>query len=569
MAGRIASVSRTPRSPDSEAGESDTGDLFTLAAARLRAQRPLRNPRLRQIARDLRGADAIRAEQDLRTWLQRHIDDADAIFLMAQATARRERGREAVSLLERCLEIASDFSFARYSYAKLLVHLHRSAAARTEIAQLRMLDPVNPLFRQLEATVLAAVGEDEQSLMLWRGLAEDHPERGDLWIRCGDGFRAIGRQAEALAAYRRAIACRASFGLAWWSLANMKTVSLGEADIRGMSAALSDADAGPEDRANLLFALGKAYEDRGDWAKSFEHYARGNAARRLRTDYDWDDITSELATQKGLYTRGFLESRRSAGCTAKDPIFILGRPRSGSTLIEQILSSHSAIEGTAELPYITDGVWRLLEGECAIRGIDYPRILAELAPAALTAMGEEYMDRSRVHRKLGRPFFIDKAPANYHHVGLLLQILPNAKIIDSRRNPAACCFSMFKHNYNDTNLRLGELGRVYRNYVELMAHFDHVASGRIHRVIYEEMVADPETEIRRLLGHLELPFEENCLRFHETERAVRTPSSEQVRRPISGEAVAHWRHFEPWLGPLLDSLGTVLTDYPRVPEELR
>jgi len=543
-------------------------DPFAEAAARLRTNRPLRKPQLQRIAAALRRAETDRAEANLRDYLARSPDDADATYLAAQLALRQDRRYAAGPLLAHCLELAPDFSQARYEYAKLLLGLHRFESAAGEIGRLLASDAGNPLFLRLKAALLEAIGEEAQSLVIREQLVEQNPESAECWLGLGDTLRAASHQPKSIAAYRRAIACRPAFGLAWWSLANMKTFRFDEADISDMRRLLEDGTLAQEDRVNLFFALGKAHEDEGAFPQSFECYAKANAARRLRVDYDWADIDSELKVQKALYTREFLVSRRGAGCQANDPVFILGRPRSGSTLVEQILSSHSAIEGTAELPYIADIVWQMLDGRCKARGIDYPQILAELPPAELGALGEEYMERARIHRKLGRPFFIDKAPANYHHTGLILMILPNARIIDARRNPAACCFSMFKHNYNDTNLRLNELGRVYRNYVELMAHFDCVAPKRIHRVIYEEMVADPEAEIRRLLDYLGLPFEEKCLRFHETERAVRTPSSEQVRRPISSEAVVHWRHFEPWLRPLLDSLGPVLDEYPRVPEEL-
>jgi tetratricopeptide (TPR) repeat protein len=545
------------------------GDPFAQGYARLRAKRPLRKLRLQQIASDLRGGRAESAQEALRGYLSTQPDDADALCLEAQTAERLGRRSEAASRFARCLELAPDFAAARYHYASLLLRLHHYEPASREVEQLLAGDRRNPLLRRLKALILDAIGEEQQSLLVWKDLADEHPGHADCWIHFGQALRATGNQASSIAAFRRAIACRQSSGQAWWSLANMKTFRFTDEDISVMRHDFDRTGIGAEDRVNLLFALGKAYEDEGAFAKSFEHYAKGNAARRLRTDYDWDDINSELAAQKKLYTREFLESRNGAGCKAPDPIFILGRPRSGSTLIEQILSSHSAVEGTAELPHIADFAWRFLEGECVARSIDYPQILAELPSAALTAMGEEYLERTRIHRKLGRPFFIDKSPANYHHVGMILLILPNVKIIDARRHPAACCFSMFKHNYSETNLRLNELGLVYRNYVELMAHFDRVMPGRIHRAIYENMVADPEAEIRSLLDYLELPFEENCLRFYATERTIRTPSSEQVRRPISGEAVGHWRHFEPWLRPLLDSLGPVVTEYPRVPEDLR
>jgi tetratricopeptide (TPR) repeat protein len=560
---------REPSIPAPRAATENRPDGFAQAATWLRADRPPRKPKLQRIASGLREAQPERAEADLQEYLRRNPDDADALWLAAQAALRRDDRELAVSLLTRSFECAPDFAAARYECAKLLFGLHRYAAALGHIDSLLASDADNALFLQLKAAILDAIGEEEQSLPIRRRLATENPERADCWIRLGDALRATGQQEESIAAYRRAIVCRARSGQAWWSLANMKTVRFADADAATMRALLDERDLAPEDRINLFFALGKAYEDQGLFGRSFENYAKGNAARRSGVNYDWNDIDSELRVQKTLFAPEFLESRRGAGCAAKDPIFVLGRPRSGSTLVEQIMSSHSAIEGTAELPYIADGVWRLLEGPCKARGIDYPQILADIAPDQLRAMGEEYMERARIHRKLDRPYFIDKAPANYHHTGLILLMLPNARIIDARRNPAGCCFSMFKHNYSDTNLRLGELGHVYRNYVELMAHFDRVAPGRVHRVIYEDMVADPEAEIRRLLAYLELPFEEACLRFHETARSVRTPSSEQVRKPISGDAVAHWRNFEPWLGPLLESLGTVQSDYPRAPEELR
>jgi tetratricopeptide (TPR) repeat protein len=568
MAGKTVSASRYSESPDRATGQSQTPDGFALAAATLRADRP-RNPRLKRIAAGLRGRDIARAEDALREYLLRHSDDAEGMFLMAQTEARRGRPRKAVSLLDGCLERAPTFPLARFTLAKLLVRLHRYSAALGEVERLLASDPRNPLFRQLRASILGAVGEDDESLAIWQGLAEEFPGRAELWIRCGDGLRALGRQPESLAAYRRAIACRPSYGLAWWSLANMKTVHFDEADIHFMRAQLDGAGPDAEDRANLRFALAKAYEDHEDYGKAFEQYAKGNAARRLQMDFDWDEMAAELSLQKALFTPEFLESRRGAGCTARDPIFVLGRPRAGSTLVEQILSSHSAVEGTAELPYIADLAFGFVERGSVGGNSGYPGILAAIDPIELAAMGEGYIGRAAIHRKLGRPHFIDKAPANYHHVGLIALILPNAKIVDARRNPAACCFSMFKHNYVETNLRQNELGRVWRDYAELMAHFDRVLPGRIHRVIYEKLISDPRDEIRRLLDFLELPFEESCLSFHQTKRTVRTPSSEQVRRPLSAEAVDHWRHFEPWLKPLLNSLGSALERYPDVPEELR
>ena len=287
-----------------------------------------------------------------------------------------------------------------------------------------------------------------------------------------------------------------------------------------------------------------------------------------RAPYDADETTTQMRRTRAILGRSFLAARAGKGSPRPDPIFILGLPRSGSTLVEQILASHSQVEGTHELPHIPALAGRLAgparrESEGA-----YPDILAALSPAELAALGEEYLALAQVHRKLGRPFFIDKLPNNFPHAGFIHLILPNAKIIDARRHPLGCCFSGFKQHFaigQAFTYDLTDLGRYYRDYVELMAHFDAVMPGRVHRVIYEAMVADPEGETRRLLDYCGLPFEAGCLKFYENDRAVRTASSEQVRRPIFTDATEHWRHFEPWLDPLKAALGPVLDAYPDVP----
>jgi tetratricopeptide (TPR) repeat protein len=550
---------RAPANPDS----------FALAGARLAAQRPLHRPRLQQIASHLRTNNIELAVKELAKQLDRHPDDADAMTLMAMAQIRLGRRKEAAALLARCLELAPDFAAARFDYANLLFQLNKFAAALHEVDRLLEADNRNPLFLYLKASILEIIGENEQSLAICEQLATENPGRAKSWVTYGNALRASGFQEKGIAAYRKAIGCDPSYGLAWWSLANLKTGCFGAADIDAMQEQLKRPDIAADNRVALQFSLGKAYEDLQAFDTSFEHYAKANAAKRLGIGYDPDTATARVAAFKTLFTPAFLLSRSDAGCKAPDPIFVLGPPRSGSTLIEQILASHSAIEATAELPYIADLAGRLESPGGSASRAEYPGILEALDAARLTALGEAYLESTRVHRRLGRPFFIDKSPSNYFFAGLIHLILPNAKIIDARRHPAACCLSIFKQYFSKNNLRLTELGRFYRDYVALMAHVDAVLPGRIHRVIYEDMVADPEAEIRRLLDHLGLPFEENCLRFYENDRAVLTPSSEQVRRPMSRAAIDHWRHYEPWLGPLIDSLGSALTAYPSVPEELR
>jgi tetratricopeptide (TPR) repeat protein len=546
-----------------------TRDSFDRAAEALEAQRPVRHRDLKKIVASLLDNRFEAAEKDLTEYLARHPDDADALSLMARIAVRKGHPAEAVPLLERCLHAAPDFDAARLNYAGLLFQLNRYDAARAEINRLVARDPRNPLFRALKANILETIGEGEESLALCEQLAAENPDRAESWISYGHALRGLGIQDKSVAAYRKAIEQRPDSGAAYWSLANLKAVRFDAADIAAMQAQLNSPELRANDRTMLQFALGKAFEDMGAYERAFEQYAKANAAMRLRIDYDPDRLSSGVAANKALFTRAFFESRRDAGCAAPDPIFILGRPRSGSTLLEQILSSHSAVEGTAELSYITTMAARLEQREGSSYGTKYLARIAEMTPAELEGLGRQYLDSASVHRKRARPFFIDKKPGNFAHVGLILTILPNAKIIDARRNPAACGLSMFKHHSTKGRLRLAELGRFYRDYVELMAHFDAVLPGRIHRVIYEDMVADPESEVRKLLAYLGLPFEESCLRFYETKRAVLTPSSEQVRRPITGEAVDHWRNFEPWLGPLIKSLGTAFTEYPVVPAELR
>jgi tetratricopeptide (TPR) repeat protein len=546
--------------------QSPVRDAFAAAYAQLTAQRPLRNARLRQIEAKIRSEGGEFAEAELREYLGKHPQDPDALRLMTDVALGHGRASEAAALLERCLECAPDFTAARYQYANLLFKRNRFEAALRELDQLLLQDTGNPLFRQMKATLLRIVGEDAQSFALFEQLAEENPNRSECWIAYGHALRTMGLQEKCVAAYRRAIECRPSSGLAWWSLANMKTLPLSEADAGAMEAQLEKTDLLPDDRIAMQFSLGKAYEDEKAYGKAFDHYAKANAALRLRIPYNAGNISSRASRSKMLFTPEFLQRHKNVGSAAPDPIFIVGQPRSGSTLIEQILSSHSAIEGTAELPYIPSVIAQLEEREGAA---DYFDILARLEPGAFAALGEEYLERARLHRKSGRPFFIDKRPANFWHVGLIHLILPNAKIIDARRNPAACLLSMFKMYFNKARPHLTELGRSYRDYITLMAHFDSVLPGKIHRVIFEDLIGDPEAETRKLLSYLGLPFEENCLRFYETTRTVLTSSSEQVRRPITGEAVDHWRNYEPWLGPLIRSAGSAFTQYPSVPDDLR
>jgi tetratricopeptide (TPR) repeat protein len=560
---------QTPPSQSQTATGATELDAMAGAVAELGQRRPLRNPLLRQIVSEMREGRVDGAEKELTNYLAKNPRSPDALFLKARALYRLDRCEEAIEFLEQCLDIAPDFAAARSEYAKQLGDMNRYAAALAELDRLLAEEPANPHFRQMKARMLAIIGENEESVAMWERLAKENPGRAECWVNYGDSLRVTGSGNESIAAYRRAIACRPFYGQAYWSLANLKTFRFEPSDIAAMNQQLLRPDLAPGDRTGFQFALGKAYEDSGDYARSWEQYAKANAAMRIQSSYNPEAHASAIAANKALFTGAFLASRAGWGCARADPIFVLGRPRSGSTLVEQILSSHSAIEGTAELAYIANIAKRLArrQGHGVVLDTDCLKALASLGPDEIRSLGEEYLECAGLHRKSGRPFFIDKKPDNFLFIGMIRLILPNAKIIDARRNPVASCLSTFKLYSVKGRLRITELGQNYRGYVELMAHFDRVQPARIHRVIYENMVADPETETRKLLEYLGLPFEESCLRFYETKRTVLTPSSEQVRRPITADAVDYWRHFEPWLGPLIQSLGTVFSAYPAVPEE--
>jgi hypothetical protein len=375
-----------------------------------------------------------------------------------------------------------------------------------------------------------------------------------------------GRAPHGIAAYRRAIAIAPVLGEAWWSLANLKTVKLGPAEVAAMESALEQPGLQRPDLFHLHFALGKAHDDAGEPERAFSHYAEGNRLRRQGIAYDADETRRQVARSRALFTPAFLAAREAVGCPAPDPIFILGMPRAGSTLVEQILASHRLVEGTTELPDIPLIARGLSAGQDPRPS--YPDAIAALDPDALRALGEAYLERSRVQRRTDRPFFIDKMPNNWVHVGLIHLILPRARIIDARRHPLDCCFSNFRQHYargQGFSYSLEDMGRYYADYVALMAHFDAVLPGRVHRVVHERLLDDPETEIRNLLDHLELDFDPACLAFHETRRAVRTASSEQVRRPINRDGVGQWRPYEAWLDPLKAALGPVLDHYPDPP----
>jgi len=461
---------------------------------------------------------------------------------------------------------------ARHNLALVLHRQNKAAEALSVVDECLSAEPRHTGHRNLKAAILGTIGEYEAALQLYRDVLNEYPDQAKVWMSFGHALKTAGHEEDGIDAYRRSIELMPRLGEAYWSLANLKTFRFAPQDVGAMRAALSAAGLDPQERLHFHFALGKALEDRGQFEESFEHYAEGNRLRRLDLRYDAEEHHHKLARSHDLFTAEFLHERAGAGCPAPDPIFIIGLPRSGSTLLEQILASHSQVEGTMELPDIIAIARRLAAAAPGADDADaanYPGVLTALTEDQWLRLGAEYLERTRIHRKRGPPFFIDKMPNNFVHLGLILLALPNAKIIDARRHPLACGLSGFKQHFamgQQFSYSLEDIGRYYRDYVALMAHFDRVAPGRVHRVIYEQLVDDTEAQVRALLDYCGLPFEPECMRFYENSRGVRTASSQQVRQPIFRDGVDQWRNFEPWLLPLKQALGPVLGAYPGVPE---
>jgi len=509
------------------------------------------------------------AEARLRAHLRQAPTDVAAIRMFAEVAARLGRNEDALHLLERCLELAPGFHAARQNYALVLHRSNRPEQALAEVERLLAVEPEHAGYRNLKAVVLCRIGDYEPAISIYADLLEHYPQQAKIWMSYGHALKTAGHTRQAIDAYRRSLALAPSFGEVWWSLANLKTFRFDADDLALMRQQLARTDLSDDDRLHLEFAIGKALEDTGEYPASFQHYVRGNALRCAQLHYSAGETSARVRRVRARYTRDFFAARATMGCPARDPIFVVGLPRAGSTLIEQILSSHSQIEGTMELPEVTSISRALRQQGDTDSVMPYHDALAALDADGLRSLGEQYLARTRIQRKTSAPLFIDKMPNNFMHLGLIHLILPNAKIIDARRHPLACCFSAFKQHFargQSFSYSLDDIGRYYRDYVALMAHFDAVLPGRVHRVFYERMVDDTEAEVRRLLAYCGVPFEDACLRFYQNRRPVRTASSEQVRQPIYRDGVDHWRHYASWLDPLVSALGPVLECYPDVPE---
>ena len=524
----------------------------------------VKNPELVQAGDHLFAGRIAKAEALCREVLKKDPVDVSAIRMLAAIAIKLGRYGDADKLLTRCLELAPDFHLARNDYANALSKQQQYEPALAELETLLSVEPDNPNHLMLKASILVNIGNFQSAIDLYDRVLVRYPKQPRAHLSNGHALKTVGRQDDAINAYRKAIELEPSLGEAYWSLANLKTFQFEAEEVAAMREQVLAKPDNRQDFFHLCFALGKSLEDRQQYEEAFGNFKLGNAVRRKTVSWDAEDHHRNMQRLEEFFDAGFFEERENSGCMDDSPIFIVGLPRSGSTLLEQILASHSEVEGTMELPDIISIARRLGGKKARADESRYPQILGEQLAQQLRELGEEYLERTKIQRS-GAPYFIDKMPNNFSHVGLIHVILPNAKIIDARRHPLGGCFSGFKQLFargQNFSYDLAEIGRYYRDYVELMDHWDRVLPGCVLRMQYEDVVADTENEVRRLLNYCGLEFEPECLRFYETERAIRTPSSEQVRQPIYSGATEQWRNYEGHLEPLVEALGPIMDRYP-------
>ena len=539
------------------------GEKATAAAAQVAMLRRVPPPVVAATAAFLDG-DLEPAETMVRAFLLKHGDQVEAMRLLARIGMARKVFDDAELLLDAVLKLAPDYRAARAEYAEVLIEMQKHAQANRELDRLMREDPANRMrYQGLLGTAAVGLGQHERAIELYREVLKGTPGDAEVHLSIAHALKTIGKRDEAIAAYRQAAASRPDFGDAYWSVANLKTYRFTPEELARLKELQAKEGIATVDRYHAYFALGKALEDEGEFAQSFHYYEMGNALKRSVSHYRPEIIENNTRQQIEVCTREFFARHHGSGVADPDPIFIVGLPRAGSTLLEQILASHSKVEGTMELAYIQQIVGKLRGRDPDLNNPRYPRILAEMMSDEFRKLGEQYLADASIFRH-GRPFFIDKMPNNFRHIGLIHLILPNAKIIDARREPMACCFSNLKQLFakgQEFTYSIEDIARYYRTYLELMRHWDEVLPGKVLRVQHEDVVEDLEGHVRRLLDFCGLAFEPQCVEFYKTERSVRTASSEQVRQPIYREGLEQWKNFEPWLGPLKDALGDALTRY--------
>ncbi|HUD97154.1 MAG TPA: sulfotransferase [Woeseiaceae bacterium] len=542
-------------------------NLYELAGRKGDVRRPLEQAQyLTALPEELLGVAGMihdnklaKAERLCRHFLRKNPHHVEGLRLLAQIADRLDVSADAEFLLESCVELAPEHDAARQDYANHLLKMQNFGKAFEQCRTLIERQPENPVFRSLLASATAGIGKHEEAVAIFDDLLAKSPNQNTLYVMRGHAQKTIGDIDGAIASYRKAYEVRPDYGDAFWSLANTKTYRFAEEEIAHMKRFEAAPDTGQDDRIHLCFALGKALEDRREFEVSFEYYVRGNALKQETVQHQATHLAIRTQAQIEVCTREFFEERNGVGSAAPDPIFIVGLPRAGSTLLEQILASHAQVDGTMELPNIIALAQRLRNSRFLVDEDGtprYPTVLKTIDPDYFRRFGEQFINDTRVYRG-DAPYFIDKNPNNFFHIGLIRLILPNAKVIDARRHPMACCFSGFKQLFGqgqEFSYGLEALGNYYRQYVELIDHWDAVLPGFVLRVQHEDVVDDLETQVRRILDFCKLPFEQACLEFHRTDRSVRTPSSEQVRQPIYRSGLEQWRNYEPWLTPLKSAL---------------
>ena len=504
------------------------------------------------------------AEQNLKKYLYDNPTNVVAIRALADIAQRIGRLEDAENLLVRALELAPDFYLARLNYAQLLKIREKLKPALAQVNLLLEREPKNFSLLVLRGSIMFGLGNFAEAIPLYEHLLKEFSPRPMVTLSYGHTLKTVGRLDEAIASYRHSIALRPSFGDAYWSLANLKTFRFEDDEIDSMRQKIEEKSGSREDHFHLCYALGKALDDRGEYAESYRYYKMGDDIKVDLEKYDADGTTEMIDDCIEHCSQALLTTKEDRGEQSADPIFIVGLPRAGSTLLEQIIANHSQVDGTKELVEII-AIARRLNGKKKLTDKAlYPAILADLTAQQLTELGQEYLQRTRVQRGHAT-YFIDKNPNNFSHVGMISLILPNARIIDARRKPMACCFSNFVQLFaSGQRFTYGfeNIARYYRDYLRVMDHWDEVLPGKVLRVQYEDVVTDFETQVRRILEFLGLEFEQECIDFHESDRPVRTASSEQVRQPLYSDALEHWRKFEPDLDELKQALGPVLERYP-------
>ena len=541
------------------------GQHVDAANAQGHCDRLLALPReLHAVTNLIHEGNVLKAETLCKNYMQKDKQNVEGMRLLADIASRLNANDEAEFLYATATELAPGNVMIRLDYVTFLRKMQRFEDSLGHAKFLNDNFPGNPMLQSVLAVQSQQVGDFETAFDMFDRVLEKNPNDPITLTSRGHALKTFGRQEDAVASYQRATKVKPDHGDAYFSLSNLKTYKFSDEEVATMERVLSPESMALKNQANFNFSLGKAYEDRNNFEKAFSYYERGNECRRLESGYDADKMSRELQDQIDICSTSLFANNEGSGHKAPDPIFILGLPRAGSTLLEQIIASHSQVDGTLELPNIL-ALSNKLRGKTRKLGeSDYPAVLNSLDADKFEHFGKSFIEDTRIHRQ-NAPFFIDKMPNNFRHIGLIHLILPNAKIIDARRHPMACCFSGFKQLFaegQEFTYGLKQIGQYYKDYVALMDHWDEVLPDKVLRVQYEDVVTDTESQVRRMLEYLDLPFEQACVDFHETKRSVRTASSEQVRQPIFKSGLEQWRNFEPWLDPLKEALGPVLERYP-------